>query len=213
MSHQCQHQKIYNSGVSVNSAHYDPETEILCIEARCIPFIEESDIEYALVHKKYFDKIHAAIHADDEPESLESLLAQVTPDNTHGEWEPEPVEAEGVLETYESIEFGDFEFRRYTDGYTGIKEYGLVVNILNPAELSAFVKFATHADDEPENEAEADCCGNCFFECPGFRDGDPVFECHYNAPQKTHGVGTGYEEHRWSEVEYDKWCGKHRPKE
>ena len=67
MSHQCQHQKIYNSGVSVNSAHYDPKTEILWIEARCLPFIEEDDIKYALVHKKHFDAIHAAIHAGDEP--------------------------------------------------------------------------------------------------------------------------------------------------
>ena len=65
----------------------------------------------------------------------------------------------------------------------------------------------------PPPEKEADCCGNCFFERPGFRDGDPVFECHRNAPQKTHGVGTGYEEHRWPEVEYDKWCGEHRRKE
>ena len=69
MNRKCHHPKIYDSGVSVNSAHYDPETEILWIEARCLPFIEESEIEYALVHKKHFDAIHAAIHAGDEPEA------------------------------------------------------------------------------------------------------------------------------------------------
>ena len=67
MNRKCHHPKIYDSGVSINSAHYDPKTEILWIEARCLPFIEEDDIKYALVHKKHFDAIHAAIHAGDEP--------------------------------------------------------------------------------------------------------------------------------------------------
>ena len=69
MNRKCHHPKIYDSGVSINSAHYDPKTEILWIEARCLPFIEEDDIKYALVHKEHFDAIHAIIHAGDEPEA------------------------------------------------------------------------------------------------------------------------------------------------
>ena len=52
-----------------------------------------------ITHTQYeIDAIYVYIHKDDEPvASLANLLAQVTPDNKHGEWETESAEVEKLV--------------------------------------------------------------------------------------------------------------------
>ena len=79
---------------------------------------------------------------------------------------------------YKSIKYGDFEFRRYTDGYIGIREPGrMLVTVLSPKELKIFMQFM--ADTHVE-EPEAECCGNCslLVSC-GFSTGFNDY-CHHH---------------------------------
>ncbi len=54
---------------------------------------------------------------------------------------------------------------------------------------------------------ETEKCGSCFYSLAGAASG----ECHRNAPQRIHGVGTGSDNQKWPCVNDDDWCGEFTP--
>jgi hypothetical protein len=51
-------------------------------------------------------------------------------------------------------------------------------------------------------------CMNCIY---GKQIDQTVFECRRNAPQRTHGIGTGENNQLFPNVQYDDWCGEFIP--
>ena len=61
------------------------------------------------------------------------------------------------------------------------------------------------SDARNEESKMSRTCQNCVYGQVSKKDKTKI-ECHFYAPQKVHGVGTGYDADMWPLMNYTDWC-------